>query len=101
MSAKFTRGPWYAAELGAYFDYDGDCRVIIGDDRRVAVCQHHGSVEDEANAALIAAAPDLYEALETLTLIVGLTAFKHEAQRAALQEAMDKARAALTKAVAK
>lgn len=38
---------------------------------------------------------ELEDALECLTLVVGLTAFKHEGQRAALQEAMDRARAVL------
>ena len=37
----------------------------------------------------------LREALDTLYAVVGLTAFKHEAQRAVLQEAMDQACAAL------
>jgi hypothetical protein len=37
----------------------------------------------------------LREALETLMLIVGLTAFKYEGQRAALEDAMNHARAAL------
>jgi hypothetical protein len=40
----------------------------------------------------------LYEALDTLVALVGLTAFKHEGQRAALQEAVDLAIAALQKA---
>lgn len=53
---------------------------------------------EEPNARLIAAAPDLLEAPDTLYAIVGLTAFKHEGQRAALQEAMDRASAVMKKA---
>ena len=54
--------------------------------------------EMRANAHLIAAAPDLYGALTTLLLIVGLTAFKHEGQREVLQEAVDHGYEALRKA---
>jgi hypothetical protein len=68
VSAGFTPAPWEAAELGDYGDYDGHCRVILGDDIRIAVVLHGGSPamceENDANARLIAAAPDLYEALD-------------------------------------
>jgi hypothetical protein len=40
------------------------------------------------NAALVTT-------LDTLVIVVGITAFKYEAQRAALQEAVDLAKAAL------
>jgi len=43
---------------------------------------------------------DLLEKLDQLTLVVGLTAFKHEDQRAVLQRALDEARAAIDKATA-
>ncbi|BEP44009.1 hypothetical protein [Variovorax sp. V15] len=54
-------GPWISCDLGDYGDYDGNCRVILGDDRRVAVVLGTQE-EDAANAALIAAAPDLLAA---------------------------------------
>lgn len=41
---------------------------------------------------------ELLEALDTIICVVGLTAFKHEAQRAVLQEAVDSARAVISKA---
>jgi len=63
-----TPGPWEAAERGDYADFDGDSRVILGDDRRIAVVQDSGSIEDAANARLIAAAPDMLEALHTLII---------------------------------
>ena len=51
--------------------------------------------ENLANAHLIAAAPTLYDALECLTLVVGLTAIKHAGQLDALQQAVDMGRTAL------
>lgn len=59
----WTPGPWEAAERGDYGDFDGNSRVIIGDDRRIAVVQHRGRAEDEANTHLIKASPELYAAL--------------------------------------
>ena len=45
-----------------------------------------------------AAAVEMLEALKCLAAVVGLTAFKHEGQRAVLQEAVDMALAAIAKA---
>lgn len=62
---KFTAGPWEASDPGDYGDFDGDCRVVCGDDMRIAVVHWHLGkmrVENDANAHLIAAAPCLYEA---------------------------------------
>ena len=64
--SKHTPGPWKAAELFDYADFDGMSRVIIGDDRRIAVVQHKGDEEDEANTVLIEAAPDMLKALEDI-----------------------------------
>ena len=66
MSEKFTKGPWTAT-------YDSQLRALIEiysiEDRiLVAVLPDRGTVEAmpeiESNANLIAAAPDMYEALE-------------------------------------
>ena len=35
-----TPGEWEAADRGDYGDFDGNSRVILGDDMRVAVIQH-------------------------------------------------------------
>lgn len=51
-----TPGPWRVGEFGAN-------RVVFSDDLRVAVVQHLGSIEDRANAMLVAAAPRLLEVL--------------------------------------
>jgi hypothetical protein len=45
-----------------------------------------------------ALARELRDALNTLGLVVGLTSFRHESQRAVLQEALDESRQALTNA---
>ena len=63
---KHTKGPWKACEHGGYGDYDGNCIVILGDDLRVAIVLGSDNEETNANARLIAAAPDLLEALENL-----------------------------------
>jgi hypothetical protein len=65
METKWTKGPWVATPRGTYNDFDGDSSLILGDDctQRIAIIQNDGTDEDEANAHLIAAAPELYEAL--------------------------------------
>lgn len=101
MSAH-TPGPWFWSQGVDNWE------LVGADANRVLFCWNDGTKWKsgliigqnikEADASLIAATPDMYEALECLTLVVGLTAFKHEGQRAALQEAMDQACAALAKA---
>ena len=92
MSEKFTPGPWGYEYLEAFHwifwaDNDGDPFVVgyLDDTGRPA--------EDEANAALIAAAPDMYEALEELQRVYVSGNFDTE-----FQPALNKARAALAKA---
>lgn len=64
VKSKHTPGPWKAARRGAYRDMNGQSRVIMGDDMRIAVVHHHKTDRDEANVSLIEAAPDLLDALE-------------------------------------
>ena len=67
MSKKFTPGPWtatYDSQLQAAIEiYNTEDRIMV------AVLPDRGTVEAmpeiEANANLIAAAPDMYEALDT------------------------------------
>lgn len=65
---KHTPGPWVACGYGDYSDYDGKCRVVLGEggDIRTAVVLGFDTPENEANARLIAAAPDLLEALQDI-----------------------------------
>ena len=48
-------GEWKAAEQGDYGDFDGNSRVILGDDMRLAVV-HWSNADDDAVAEFIAAA---------------------------------------------
>ena len=69
---KFTKGPWkatYDSQLRAAIEiYNTEDRILV------AVLPDRGTIEAmseiEANANLIAAAPDMYEALEEVWRIV-------------------------------
>ena len=73
--AKFTKGPWkatYDSQLQTAIEiYNTEDRVMV------AVLPDRGTVEAmpeiEANADLIAAAPDMYEALEEVWRILDST----------------------------
>lgn len=52
-TTRATPRPWELCERGAYTDFEGNSRVIIGDNMRIAVVQTDGRQETEANAALI------------------------------------------------
>jgi hypothetical protein len=88
MSAKHTPGPWRVD----YKDMHGQ-QVVMNDHIEIATCWHHcvGSIEKEmdANVRLIAAAPELLEALQA---IIGLPA--HPMRK----KAVEIARAAVAKA---
>ena len=64
MEQQYTPGPWYAG-------YAGDQIQVGTQERFVAMtlpCESDGATaEDEANARLIAAAPDLLAALDFVT----------------------------------
>lgn len=67
---RFTPGPWEAADRGDYGDYNGNCRVILADDMRIAVVHDYGADESEATARLITAAPDIFAALPDLSHVI-------------------------------
>lgn len=61
--SKHTPGPW---QVAAYLN-DGRIGIYDGDGYRVAsVHDFNYREENKANAALIAAAPDMYRALEVI-----------------------------------
>jgi hypothetical protein len=61
MSSSFTPGPWEAGQYGNSF-------IVTAKERMydVAVVRNIGNEDNEANARLIAAAPELLEALRGL-----------------------------------
>lgn len=65
--SNFTKGEWFAKREGQSTVYI-ECRIGGGWLQEVAACgpTANGSEEQEANAKLIAAAPDLLEALQEL-----------------------------------
>ena len=77
---KFTKGPWeatYDSQLQALIEiYNTEDRIMV------ATLPDRGTVEAmpeiEANANLIAAAPDMYEALEEVRHLVCATCSKYE-----------------------
>lgn len=88
--AKHTPGPWEAEKFGAI--HGGEDQQYFRGRRRsqVATACLAGNIHDDerdANARLIAAAPDLLEALKE---VIALSDRKHEA--------WDKAKAAIAKA---
>ena len=93
MRANFTPGPWRIGDK-----HQTDIYAARAGHAIARTVNPHYAGECEANARLIASAPELLKALDTLTLIVGLTAFKYAAQTAVLQEAIDLARDAIAKA---
>lgn len=95
MSAKHTTGPWSAEPT---CPNDGvNCWFIVSEDRKQvgSVDGYQGDPEREANARLIAAAPDLLEALQN---VVDAWSSQFERQGHMAPEWAKKARAAITKA---
>jgi hypothetical protein len=92
MSAQHTPGPWTVNKTAALINApDSESICLLRWPTTVRT-----EVETKANATLIAAAPDLLDALETLNLVIGLTPIKGNLE--ALQEACDHAREAIKKA---
>lgn len=86
---KHTKGPWSVSEHGDYSDYDGRCIVILGDDDTIKVCAVIGDDDEETNAtaSLIAAAPDLLNALSVLADAAEARDIPVDAARAATAKA--------------
>ena len=96
MSAQHTPGPWVVGNLDK-----NDQRLVRGEHFEIATCWHHcvGSIEKEmeANARLIAAAPELLEALEQVLIEYDeVDLADHEPQ--SFTSAINEARAAIAKA---
>lgn len=98
MEAKHTPGPWFV-DLDIRPGMEWNNHIVARDgDLRICFMAHGGEYEDkqaeaEANARLIAAAPELLAALELLVKDVG----DYEAWQRPCH-ALDVAREAITKA---
>lgn len=100
---KWAKSPWHVVQYG-----DGDSLVICSDvdgNWRICFMATHGGSQSsrkriQAEADLIAAAPDLYAALEAIMMIVngdGISA-NYRGDTRDLDDAISDARAALSKA---
>lgn len=83
MSAKHTPGPWSTASDPCHFD--SQTTVVAANGARVAEVTGSAFDEAEANARLIAAAPDLLEACKAFVAHypMGTNPFLDDAFRAA------------------
>lgn len=105
MQAKHTSGPWTVAKFVGAERPVTDAGLYEVEEANEEVLDlfrqgKHREAEavGEANRLLIQAAPQLFEKLEQLLNVVGLTAIKHEGQRAVLQDAVDEGFAVIAKA---
>lgn len=96
MATKHTRGPWEASN-GEVTTQQVEGRSF----RRIAAVQDYGlgcePEVDEANARLIAAAPELFAALQQATARLEF-AIRHNDFNVKDNEAIEQARAAIAKA---
>ena len=92
---KHTRGPWEAFSLGNFIGVTGKKSDIAYTRLKEITLDNARSIdEDEANAYLIAAAPELLEALQEILAIDGHSSLTREDS-----DKLDaKARAAIAKA---
>ena len=92
MENKHTPGPWHVASGSVYSETGATIAHMFREPERGNTIR---PVERDTNAALIAAAPDMYEALET-----ALAGFTNIGKPGVMSAAMHAIRAALAKATA-
>jgi hypothetical protein len=92
MKSKYTPGPWSADEcrsgFAVYAYKSGDVVVRTEDEEG-----RYGAIDNEANARLIAAAPELLEALQEIIIAADGEGWSQ------LDASFTKARAAISKAI--
>lgn len=85
MNTEHTPGPW-----GIEISTSSSVIFICTDEREIAVISEVGSDEDETNARLIAAAPDLLEALIAVVAVADRRTVEFDKARAAIARATGK-----------
>jgi hypothetical protein len=100
METKFTPGPWLVSRDGRNVGHFGDDMIALTANTAIGGASIN---EQQANAHLIAAAPDLYHGINALLGLLTLVANRDdmpEAARDALTKShrIDEANAALKKA---
>lgn len=102
MSAKHTPGPWQAVRNSVYWEiriaHEGKFDRQLGDLCATGCEPGHDSGEEEANARLCAAAPDLLDALEELRSAVVDLDQDEESSVTHCENLLRKARLAIAKA---
>lgn len=100
MNTKFTKGPWKTdAEYGQFWNISSVAGAPIAlASAPIALVHPDWQIERTANAALIASAPELYEALESLSNIAALLKLTYPGAHGPVQKFIDAADAALKKA---
>ena len=91
MSEKFTPGPWFVVPQGCFVadrkvEFDGD-GARVGETPNMCI-----ECASEADAHLIAAAPDMYEAVETALECLENKGFARAYVEDLLRNALRKAR---------
>ncbi len=88
---KHTPGPWKVKS--DYNVFSGGGRLVANSGGHSgSVCPEEIHEENKANAILIAAAPDLLEALENLERVAGIAMTEDDPDRVAARIAIAKAR---------
>jgi len=86
---KHTEGPWDVA-------FDTDKHILVGcKERGICIVPNEGGADEPikvANARLIAAAPEMFEALETMVEMVEMNGFIRDYAMEIAREAIRKAR---------
>jgi hypothetical protein len=104
--SKHTPGPWRAQLREGYveqWEVDGQWEVVATGETELWIADAASHIGcDEANARLIAAAPELLEALEHLAAIAGTGLLHRQSlDKQGMVELFEEARAAARAAIAK
>ncbi len=95
---RYTKGPWHVGVgngEGSIFADEGRSRLELGGTALYPICQINNGwndAEDAANARLIAASPEMYDALKDLITYLGVDVDN------GLDELLTNARAVIAKA---